>query len=49
MIQNILNPKQIIDDKSKPIIVSPEENFKLFRLFHDKHSKEYNFPTLLFG
>lgn len=33
MIQNLLNPNQIIDDKSQPIIISFGENFILKIIF----------------
>jgi hypothetical protein len=46
MVQNILDPKQIIDDKSKPIIIFLGESFRLLGLFHDKHSKEYLFLSI---
>jgi hypothetical protein len=49
MIQNILNHKQIIDDKSKPIIIYTEENSRLLGFFCDKNSKECNFPTFFLG
>jgi hypothetical protein len=45
MVQNILDLEQIIDRKSKSIIIVPRESFRLFGLFHDKHYEEYNFPT----
>jgi hypothetical protein len=48
IFQNLLNRNQIIDDKSKPIIISLGESF-IVKLFIDKHYKEYNFPTLFFG
>jgi hypothetical protein len=49
-IQNILNLEQIIDDDNQSITIVPsEKGFQPLGLFHDIHSKEYNFPTLFFG
>jgi hypothetical protein len=45
MVQNILFPKQIIDNKSKSITIVLGESFRFLGLFHDKHYEEYNFPN----
>jgi hypothetical protein len=47
LIQNILEPENIIDDDS--IAIALGENFRPLGLFRDHHSEEYNFPTLFFG
>jgi hypothetical protein len=37
LVQNILNPEQIIDDDSKTPAVAPWEGFQPFRLSHDPY------------
>ncbi len=49
MVQNILDTKQIIDDKFKSITITLGESSRPYGLFRDKHYEEYNFPTLFFG
>jgi hypothetical protein len=46
LVQDILNPKQFIDNDSKIIIIAQREGFQPLGLFCDPYSKEYNFPTL---
>jgi hypothetical protein len=38
-----------IKDESKSITIAFGIKKKALGLFHDNHSKEYNFPTLFFG
>jgi hypothetical protein len=45
LVQNILEPKNIVDDDDSIAIV-PGENFQPLGLFLNLHSEEYNFPIL---
>jgi hypothetical protein len=49
LMQNILNVEQVVDDNDKSITIAPREGFQPLGLFHDVHSKEYNFSMLFFG
>ncbi len=48
-VQNILNPKQIIDNDSKTLIIIVGLFFEPLGLFCDPYSEEYNFPTFFYG
>jgi len=47
-LQNIMNPKQIVDDNSKLLPIALGEGFYSLRLFCDAHFEKYKFPRLLF-
>jgi hypothetical protein len=44
-MQNILNPKHVINDNDKSITIVLGEGSQPLILFCDAHSKEYNFQT----
>jgi hypothetical protein len=44
-----LNPKQIIDNDSKTLIIIVGLFFEPLGLFCDPYSEEYNFPTFFYG
>ncbi len=47
-MQNILNLEHVIDDNDKSLTIAPRKGFQPLGLFHDAHSKKYNFPTLFY-
>ncbi len=48
LVQNILNPKQIIDNDSKTSTIALRKGLWPLGLFYDLYSKKYNFPTLFY-
>jgi len=49
MIHNSLDPPKIIDYENIIYFIAPSQDFHPLGLFKDKHSKELNFPTSLYG
>jgi len=48
MIHNILDAPKIMDYENTMFSGSPNQKFHLLNLFKTKHSKELNFPTLIY-
>jgi hypothetical protein len=48
MINNFLNAPKIMDYENTMFSGSPNQKFHLLSLFKTKHSKELNFPTLIY-
>jgi hypothetical protein len=48
-LENILSPKDIIDDNDKSITITFGEGFQPLELFRNARFKKYNFPTLFYG
>ncbi len=49
MIHNFLDAPKIIDYENTIYSIAPSQKFHPLGLFKDKHSKEWNFPTLFIG
>ncbi len=47
-VQNILNPKKIIDNDSKTLTIALSKGLWPLGLFYDLYSEKYNFPTLFY-
>jgi hypothetical protein len=49
MVPNFWNVPKLLDYENTICYISLSQNFHPLKLFENKHLKELNFPTLLYG